>query len=417
MITKIFIRLFSTFLYIFSWALYLMYLSDIFYGIPGYYFSDVLVYRYIWVIPIILVISLFLDNNVRNISDLILLGSVYIVFFPLIYLSFSNATLLIVISISTLFTVLGWRLLKNTNFIKKEIVSKFVRFKYSNFLLLIIIFVILFVNYLGVKLRLNYKSSLYEVRSEFKESFSGLSVYILILSEYFIIPLCMYSFFKTNKRFFKILFFIMGLFFSIQVFFHSAIKSSLFIIPFLILGYLFLRKKDTFDFYKFLFLFSILLILFIQIKPGGIIGYLGNHSLRRFINAPPVNAYYHFLYTIEHYGWINIGNRKDMGNQISRFYYESDGNAPSGLLADAFSRFGTLGLLLFPPVFLIFLVILRNLTKNLKLSEQFILFGYYLYVLTNASFITSQITYGLFLMILSVYLLNKEFVIKSRRGK
>lgn len=407
-------KLFSTALYMFSWVTYLMYISDVFYGIPGYYFENLSYYRVILIMPLILAISFFLDHEVKDISDLILLGSIYIVLFPLIYLSFPDLILSIIVAIGTLFIIILDRLLKSVSFTKRRKVLSFVKYKHWKFFLLIMMFVILFWKFIGFKLSLNYEFSLYEIRSEFKKSFSGLSVYVLILSEYFIIPLCIYSFFKVNRTIFKILFLVIGFLFTIQVFLNSAIKSSLFIIPFLILGYLFFKKRKSFNFSNFLFISSLLLILFIHINMGNIIGYLVNHSLRRFIISPPVNAYYHFLYTIEYYGWINIGNRKDMGNLISRAYYCTDGNAPSGLLADAFSRFGTLGLLIFPYVFSIFLTVLRGLTKNLELSEQFVLFGYYIYVLSNTSFLTSQITYGLLWMILTVYFLNKKFIVNSR---
>jgi hypothetical protein len=187
--------------------------------------------------------------------------------------------------------------------------------------------------------------------------------------------------------------------------------------PFLVLGYFLLKEsmknRKTIYLDRLIRAFSLLGILFIisinLFKIPEWFRYLIDHSLRRFLVSPPVNAYYHILYTVEQYGWFNIGNRSGiMGNIVSKVFYGTDGNAPAGLIADALSRYGILFFIYFPLIYVLFLLFLRNIVRKLSLPNQFILFGFYIYVLTNTSLLTAQITYGMFLMILIVLIIDKK---------
>lgn len=395
-------------LYIFSWLYYSKYISTIFYGIPGYYFIDISWNKIILSISLLSLIVIILDSNIKSISDLFLMGVIYIIYIPLICL-ISNFLLFIMIIFNILILALGWKKIKTLSLSKEIKRIRISKSKYIFLWFLLIFLIISFIKFIGIRTKLDFSYSLYEIRSVFKESYSGLSVYVLTLSEYFLIPLILFLFIRSKKILLKIFLLIICIFIILQIFFVSALKSSIFIVFYLILGYIFLRNRKSFNFFKAVILFSAFLILIVSLHPKGIIGYLIDHSLRRFLISPVLNAYYHISYTVENYGLLNIGNRKNMGEIISKVYYNTYGNAPAGLSAGDFSRFGTLGLILFPFVFLLFLSLLKNLSTKLKLSEQFILFGYYLYVLINTSFITSFVTYGLLFMILLVYFLNKRF--------
>jgi hypothetical protein len=414
-VNRVINRLAATALYMFMWVMYFRYLSLRFQCIPGYYFEDVSFYKYFLVLPFILLISLFISLKVSNITDIIFISSFYIVYYPLFYISFPRLDILIPVFLNISITIFLWDMLKSVNLIVK---NKEGKENYFFVFLLVIIFTIIFIRLFGFKTQINYISSLYEIRSEFNESTSGVRAYIFILAEYLIIPLSLYLLFNARRSIYKILGLIVAFILSTQVFFISALKSALFIIPFLVLGYFLLKaslkNKGSIYLDRPITIFSLLVFLSIIsitfFKIPNLFRYLIEQSLRRFLVSPPVNAYYHILYTIEQYGWFNVGNRRGiMGNIISEVFYGTNGNAPAGLIADALSRNGILFFITFPFIYLFSLFFLRNIVRNLSLPNQFLLFGFYVYVLTNTSLLTAQITYGMFLMIAIVWIMNNKF--------
>lgn len=403
----------TIFLYFLSWFIYFSYISYRFQGVPGYYFEDINLYKFMSVLPLILMLGIVISYKVDNIADIIFIATSYIVYLPLIYLCFPRLDILGPIIVNFFVTIFLWSIFRNLTIIKARYLKEPKSYFYLFLTFLIISFFVVFIKIFGFKTSIDYVNSLYEIRYQFKGDINTIKAYIFMLAEYFFVPLALFVIFNIKKLFYKIVVSILTLIIVIQIFYQSALKSALFIIPFLILGYIFLRNKDSIYLEKIIMIISVMLILstviVIYFKLPLLFKYILEHSLRRFLIAPPVNAYYHIVYTIDHFGWINIGNRKNMGNIISNFYYLTDGNAPAGLVADVLSRWGIIFFIAFPIIYTSYLSILRNILMGLKLSDQFILFGFYIYVISNTSFITTQISYGMLFMILIVIFLRIKF--------
>ncbi len=394
-----------------SWVIYFNYLSERFYGVEGYFLEGYGVDEWLMVFPVILFTSFFVPITIKNISDFIFLMSVLVMYHPLLYLSAVNASIYYLVLFGYVFTVYLWSIARGVVYLSLDQSEPRIMF------MVFVVFVLSFTYFLdfGVKLGIEYVSSMYEVRREFSSTHTGISMYLIVLMEYLVVPILVYLSLRKGSWYLRLLYFLCAVFVSFQVFFNSAMKSSLFVIPFITLGYFVFYHRRSLDVGNVVIgLFSLIVILVLLVNLFGIgagstmVGYGLDHTFRRFLVSPALNSYYFFSLYFEGFDLFGPGV-KGMGGVVSHYFYGTDGNATTGLAADALARGGMFFYMLFPLVFAGFLSLLKNLTFHMPLRDQFLLFGLSSYVLLNTSILTAQLTYGVSIMMLVVFLSFARF--------
>ncbi len=417
-IKKLFIRVIFYNTVVFLWVLYFLYCSNVFYLLPGYnlglHYSWL---QFIYLIPVISICSIFIPYKIENITDLIFLASILIYWFPLLYLLSDRLILFSIFAINLLFTIVIWNILKKRTkirtFPKKIIITP--QFKLIILVALLFYVLIFFVSF-GFKTNLEYTSSLYEIRDEYKmASYGHFEGLLMMLSEYLLIPFILFFSFNTKGLTKLIMFFVIFLI-SSQLFLFTALKSAILLPIFLILLYLIFDKRNEIIKYKnFLLIVIILLVFAIFLLKPEMLSFIINHLLRRAVLSPPVNAYYHIDYFTDNYGLISNGIGKPLGELVSPVYYKVNGNATTGLVADTLGRGGIILFILFPIFYSSILLIIRYVSSFYPLKYQVILFGNYMYILLNASIFTTLWSYGLIGMIIISFMLSHKISITARK--
>ena len=88
-------------------------------------------------------------------------------------------------------------------------------------------------------------------------------------------------------------------------------------------------------------------------------------------------------------------------------YFNKDVSANCGLIADAVTNLGVVGILVFPLIFAFFLLVLNRCVEYVNEKIYFVAFVYIAYVLNNASFTTALLSHGLIGLMIVLYILSK----------
>lgn len=400
-------RFFSFLVAFTTWVFFFNYLSIRFYGIHGYFLEGYGFFDWLIVVPVIFFTSFFVSNFIKNISDFIFLLSILVLYYPLLYLSTADWFIYWIVLASFVGNIFLWYLVRDVIYLSRWRVKP----RIWLIVLVVLLFCFSFIFSFGIKLDLiRFSGSLYKVRETFSSSFSGLNVYLFTLTEYFVVPLSLYLALCCNRFYVRLFFFCVAVLLAFLVFSHSALKSSLFIIPFLLSGYFIIGHRHRIDLRFFVVVYSMIIALliflygFVGISSGlGALRYGLDHTLRRFFVSPALNSFYTLSLFFEKYSMWEGGVDK-MGLEVSNYFYYTDGNATTGMVADAMARGGIFFYVIFPFIFISFLSLLKNVTFHMQLRQQFLLFGFSAYVLINTSILTAQLTYGVSCMMLVVYL-------------
>lgn len=382
-------------------VLYCLYIFDRFYGVEGYFLDGYGVLNWFIALPFVLFLSVMMKINVKNVSDIIVLFSIVFYAFPLLFLSTAKPLRMIFIFFVFSGFLIFYRFLTTKILLLKDNRIKEIDctiFKISSMIISLMVLFLFAINF-NPKFSISFVDSLYEVRSNFKGSFSGFKVYVFTLTQYFAMPILIYHFLVSRSKLLKLLVLLLILWFTCQVFFYSAMKSSLFLPVYIFSGY-YIIKKNKFSSMHFILFVAVGFFVLLSVSNflSGVASYFFDHTLRRFIISPSLNAFYFLDYLVSN-DLLQTGI-PDLGGVVSNYYYHSEnGNATTGLLADSIGRFGILGALFFMVIFPLYFALINFLSKKLDLNLQFVFFGGYSYVLLNTSLLTAQITYGLFFMV------------------
>jgi hypothetical protein len=95
---------------------------------------------------------------------------------------------------------------------------------------------------------------------------------------------------------------------------------------------------------------------------------------------------------------------------IGEYFYQSIKMSANGnFLADSFAQFGYFGILFYTLLLSFILKIMLNSTKNLSLNILLPSVFLLIYALSNSALLTVILTYGLFLYLIIMYCLNKNY--------
>lgn len=403
--------------FIFGWvASFMVYILDRFsdvagYGLIGYGFSN-----FFLALPYVVVLALFLKSAVTSVSDLIVLFAIILYANPLLFLLSTKLYLMTGVFLVFLLFLFMYRLIGDFrvfNWITPP-GSGETKFAVSILVAMATFIVAVFMAVFPPKLSISLESSLYSIRHSFKDNYSGLSVYVFTLTQYFAVPVFIYKALAARRIGFFLFWAALPLWFVFQVFAYSALKSSIFLLVFLFALRLFVGQKGAVRLSSFLTAFAWAggVVLVMAILSPDITAYFLDHSLRRMIIGPSLNGFYYLDYLVDSGAVFEYGV-PSLGNVVSSTYYLTGGNATTGMLCDLLGRFGLVGVVIFVFGMPLYLKFLAHLLEKVRLRDQCLLFGGYSYVLLNTSLLTAQLTYGLFLMLFPFVVSALQF--KARR--
>ena len=302
-----------------------------------------------------------------------------------------------------------WRVFRN-KFITFKGVKEFTPTVVNIVLIAVFLLAIFFLLKNGLAFSFYAKKEIYKVRKLFKSKEVGVVFgYVFSLMQYSIIPIIIMIGVKFKSKILKFSSFIIAVFCAFSIFSSSALKSSLFVLAFVLIGYLIPKFKLT-KAYKLLFLVSFSVITLEVLKNyNSIFRELYDHSLRRILYSPSktgVLAYDYFLNYCDNCGFFGgIGN--NIGHILSKFFFKLDGNSTTGFLANSLLSRGVLGTILNILILVITLKIIDIVTKVSPLKYGLMAFIVYGYVLSNTALTSILVSYGLILSIITFKLLNK----------
>lgn len=341
----------------------------------------------------------------------------YIVFFILIFVNIPIGYFCLLktnnIMVSSLLVLLNfswvvfWRLTRN-KFIAISI-EKF-RWSFKNVVIITILLVsFYFLLRNGLEFNLYQKSDIYKVREQFKSKDLGLILsYLFTIMQYSIIPLTIVIATKLKSRLLKIMVLTLAVFCAFSIFSATALKSSLFVLVFVFIGYLISKIKlnSTNKILMLINIFIIFLICFRTYSP--ILEELYTHVLRRVFYSPVktgVFAYEYFLNCPSCGIFGGIGD--NIGHTLSKVYFKTEGNATTGFLANSLLNRGVFGTVLNIIILLFTFKVIDTITRNSPIKYGLMCFIVYGYVLSNTALFSTLASYGLALSIITFKLLNK----------
>lgn len=375
--------------------------------VPGYSlvnninFYDMLPYIIVSIIP-----AFFININYKKSSDLILWFVYYthvvpsVILHPLIVIKYTFLWSYILILFFTV-TVLLNKIKFNKN------VSVNISFNKFNMILIFIsmFFISVLIVTFGINLNLPDITDVYGLRREYVEKSNLLSGYIAIMGGYVVAPfLLLYGIvtFKINKKI-SLLFIVLSIFLSFQIFANSGFKSVAFSSIISLLLFLYLRIVFNFGF-SFSISIPIFILFIIFISDIFNLEIVLYHWFRRTFIDTGINVNFFYEYISQR----NLLYLDNAPNIISNYYYNTNGSANSGLLGDSFARLNYFGFFINGFIFLIVLKVSDKITSNIN-NKNFVmsLFLPTSYAISNSSITTIFLTYG-FLLLIVLLVLSKN---------
>lgn len=270
--------------------------------------------------------------------------------------------------------------------------------------------IIIFILTNGISIQFYEKGEIYKVRKLFKTRDMNIILrYLFTLMQYSLIPLVIMIAIRIKSNLLKIIYISIAVIMALSIFSATALKSSLFVVIFVLIGYLISRFR-VFNPNILLFLLSAFVFSLSYVyESGAILTELYDHTLRRVLYIPSktsVLAYEYFTENCSDCGLFN-GVGGNTGNILSEYYFGTKGNSTTGFLAKATLNKGLLYALLMIVLLVISLKAIDTITRHLPIKYGLVVFIVYGYVLSNTALSTTLVSYGLILSLLIVRLLRK----------
>lgn len=361
-------------------------------------------------IPVICYSFLF-PLNLKYTSDYLVLFILLFVNIPIGYFcllkinSYFFSFLFVLLNFSWF---LIWLFLRNTFFVYPKKIPVFNIKNIVIFSIFLSVFYFLISN--GIGFKFFEKREIYRIRKLFKSQDIGLILsYLFSLMQYSIIPLILMIAIRLKSYILKVSAIILAIICAFSIFSVTALKSSLFVLVFVLIGYI-IAKKEINKSSKFLiFLNAIVVFLTLFSNYNPIFTEFYNHTLRRVFYSPiktGVLAYDYFLYHCNNCGFSK-GIGDNVGHTISKFYFNLEGNSTTGFLANSLLNKGIFNTFFSIIMLIIIFKLIDSVTKNTNIKYGLVVFIVFGYVLSNTALTSTLLSYGLLLSIITFKFLSK----------
>lgn len=325
------------------------------------------------------------------------------------------------------FIVIAYRIIKKLKFDKLKNNIHISNNMYMNIANVLLITILLFsYSYNGMRINISL-ADVYDMRMESRRlGIPGIMNYLLPWAGNVVFPLVIVDSLRKKKFATAIIF----LFAELILFSISGMKTWLFVLILSVAWILFI-KKDNFIFKLPLFFSIFNVIAYIEIllfKSS----FLVNYIIRRVFYSTSLSNWYYIdffknnekLYLIDSaLGWTKrFGFSSPHGNEsisriIGRVYYNNlEMNASSGTIADAFSNFGWMGVILYPLLLVFVLKLLDYCSSGVNSSVLIpIYFSMSIYLL-NGNIFSVLTTYGFIFALIYVFIMahSRENIVTRR---
>lgn len=372
----------------------------------------------------VLLIVLIIPKDNKKISTLILWVMTIISYIPMLTLwSMEDQSRLFMYEV-TIFWLFVFILMRQTLRVKQVLIKK----KQSNLILsgiLIILSVssVLLIIYSGIFSNFNFNlAKVYEIRARFIDAAIPFSGYIFNWMSYIINPVLFILFFKKKRWLLTVPVIIMQfILFSI-----TGLKTYIFALPFALILYLIMSKKNPF---KWLAL-GITSFVLLGVTSYYFIGdlWILDLSTRRTLFVPGQIYFYYYdffsqnspTFLSQHHFFSFISDYPyslKPGNLIGQLYFGSpEANATTGVVGDAYMNFGFPWMLLWGGALALILKLVNMCARGLDIRIAAAAVGMISLILSESALLTTLLTHGLWLACLVLYLLPREETIQTIKG-
>lgn len=388
-----------------------VYLSGIFGSSLGYFYYEPDYLKIIFAFLISIVPSVWMKMETPRASVAILWFLYYFYYIP-------SVNIVIYVIDSSVWGVVLWQIFFLISFSLASLASFFRlvavrkisinRTVYWFFILLIaIVFFLYILSSFGVEYNLASLTDVYGQRNEFSQRISTESVligYFIILSGYWLAPLLVISGVRamsTDKKMASLLIGV-GFLLSLYIYSLAAYKSVALGFFITLFFYFYFRRVENIGFRVSVFIigFFLLSVVFGELFD---FTFVEQHVVRRLLIVPGMHSSFY-------YELFDKQNILDFGGMsaplvISNIYYGLSGSANSGYISAAYAQAGFIGVIAVGIVLGGFLYIIDCYSKGAPAHVVISLYLMSTYALANSGFGTVLLTYGMGLMLVSVYLL------------
>lgn len=279
--------------------------------------------------------------------------------------------------------------------------------KYIVLLLILLLSIFVFYVFItcNIKFYFDDLENVYSQRSYFKKLNIPIIIKYILGSGLFInIFFIIYSFYM--KKWYYLIF---GLFVQYCLFSIAADKIVLFSV---IIIFIFILISDKLEFYKFLKL-ALIGLLFITVYSSYMPYSVPVSYLRRILFIPNLLSYNYYDYFQNHipiYLKINQDLYSNLPYLIAEIYHNKPSMAATnGLIGDAISNLGNLGIYIYPFILNLYFAIILMFSKNI--NSKFVVGIAFLVVLVlqDSFFTTSLLSHGLLFVIIMFFLFPDKF--------
>lgn len=375
-----------------------------------------LIYYILNLVPVI-GYALMFPNKLKYVSDYLVLFILLFINLPIGYfclLKLDNYLLSFFFIFFNYSWFFIWSLSRNLFFTTEQIKFKF------NIKNIVVFFVVISALYFllknGVGFSFYEKREIYKVRKLFKSKETGVILrYLMLLMQYSLIPIILLIAIRLKSKVLKILLLTIAIMSAFSIFTATALKSSLFVLVFVLIAYLIsIFKINTAN--KFLIILNVGFLFLTFFRDYNLFFIeIYNHVIRRVFYFPTktgVLAYDYFLFHCNDCGFFS-GIGDNIGQTLSLFYFGTEGNATTGFLANSLLNRGILKTLINVLFFLITLKLIDTVTKKAPIKYGLVVFIVFGYVLSNTALSTILVSYGLALSIIIFIFLNKWLIHKK----
>lgn len=385
------------------------YIEDKFEYVRGFHNIGFNFYYYcLNLIPLFLY-SLLFPLNMKYVSDYIVFFMILLVNIPVGYFlllktdDFLLAFLVMLLNFSWFFL---WRAFRTTFILLPQIK---IALKELVFIALLIV-ILYFLWNSGLSFKFHEKREIYRIRTLFKERDWGIVLkYLFSLMQYSIIPVLVMIAVSLKSKLLKGLVILTAVIITISIFSVTALKSALFVLVFVFIGYL-ISKFKVYNPVTLLAFVSVAILFLIWIHEyNAIFEELYTHTMRRVFYTPSKTgtlAYEYFTLHCDSCGYFG-GLGDNIGHRLSLFYFGTEGNSTTGFLANSILNKGIFRTFLDIGLLIITLKAIDSVTRSIPVKYGLIVFIVYGYVLSNTALSSTLFSYGLILSLLMVSILKK----------
>jgi hypothetical protein len=284
--------------------------------------------------------------------------------------------------------------------------------RYSLFICLGVVVFLLIYKYLGLSFSFDITKS-YDVRSQYIEAEIPIAGYIFNWLAFVASPIFVALFIRQRKWLLVAIIVLL----QILLFSVTGFKSFLFALPFVFALIWIIQRKNPL-LYMGLGLFAVVLVgLLISCLADNM--WVSSLFTRRALLVPGLLSFLYFDFFSQHplvflsaskIGFFaNYPYHLPPGNLIGDVYFNTPArNACTGIVGDAYMNFGFIGLALWAVLLFIILKLIDSCSREVDLRIGVAAIAIPAITLTNSALLTNLLTYGLWLVLLLLYLLPKK---------